>query len=438
MRCPARRPLFPAPRLRTALACLLALGPVFVTGTLRAAEPLPPDTVVQPLLADHPQWQSLLAQREAERAQARQIALGDSEWSVELAAGQRRYRGPSAGEPGTREWRTGLSRPWRLPAQQAADQATSQAWQQLGDVQLHAGWHGLLVQLLEQHTEWLLARRQADIWSAQEDTAEIQRESARKRVMLGDAARMDLVQAEAAHAQALAQAAAAKQRVAAIERQLLARFARWPVAALPSASDSWLGAQAALATVPERLDAEARAALAQALPSLQAAAARLALSAQQARQADAARIAPPTVGVAVTQDRSGAEQALLLQLNWPLGGAYRAEAARAQQARYQAASAEQVAVEAQADAALVQRWQDTRDAMARWAFQRDAQTRLEEAAQALDKGYRMGEGQLDQVLQARRLAREQALQAAQSEAEAWLALWRWQLDSGARWTAPQP
>ena len=140
----------------------------------------------------------------------------------------------------------------------------------------------------------------------------------------------------------------------------------------------------------------------------------------------------------MTQDRSGAEQALLLQLNWPLGGAYRAEAARAQQARYQAASAEQVAVEAQAEAALVQRWQDTRDAMARWAFQRDAQTRLEEAAQALDKGYRMGEGQLDQVLQARRLAREQALQAAQSEAEAWLALWRWQLDSGARWTAPQP
>lgn len=425
----------PARPLGLAVACALAALLAF---TAEASEPLPPDAVTLSVLSTHPLWQSHLAQREADLAQARQTAVGPGEWAVDLSGGTRRYRGPASGEPGTREWQTGLSRPVRLPGQQAADEATADAARRAGEAALLLGWNELAAQVLDNHADWLLAARQASIWDAQVEVARQQADGVRKRVQLGDAARLDAVQAEAALAQARAQAAAASQRLLALERRLSLTLPGWPRSPSPLAPESWAAAESALQAVPANLDEATMQALLQRHPAQVRALALLDVGAQQARQADAARRGTPTVGVQLARDRSGAEQALLLQVNWPLGGAYRDLAAQAQQARYRAATAQQAAELAEARATLQQRWQATHDAMARWHWQRDALARLEEAAEALNKGYRLGEGPLDQVLQARRLAREQALQSAQAETEAWLALWRWQLDAGMRWPAPTP
>lgn len=416
-----------------ATACVLAVMPPFPT---RANEPLPADAVALSVLGTHPLWQSRLAQREVDLAQARQTAVGPGEWSLDLSGGARRYRGPASGEPGTREWQTGLSRPVRLPGQLAADEAVADAAGRAGEAGLLLGWHDLTAQVLETHGEWLMAARQAAIWASQADVAEQQAASVRKRVQLGDAARLDAMQAEAALAQARAQATAASQHLLALERRVNLTLPGWPLTPPPPASDSWMTAQAALRSVPSTLDEGAMQALLQRHPAQVRALALLDVGAQQARQADAARRGTPTVGVQLARDRSGAEQAVLLQVNVPLGSAYRDLAAEAQQAQFRASSAQQAAQLAEARATLQQRWQATHDAMARWQWQRDALARLEDAAQALDKGYRLGEGPLDGVLQARRLAREQALQAAQAETEAWLALWRWQLDAGGRWPPP--
>lgn len=415
--------------LAAALTCLAAL-PVC------ASEPLPPDGVALSVLSRHPLWQRQLAQREVDLAQARQVGVGAGEWSLDLSGGTRRYRGAASGEPGTREWLTGLSRPVRLPAQLAADEAVADAAGRAGEAGLLLGWHDLTAQVLETHADWLLAARQAGIWAAQVAVAEQQAESVRKRVQLGDAARLDALQAEAALAQARAQATAASQRLLALERRLGLTLPGWPLTPPPPSADSRTAAEAALRGVPATLDDDTLQALLQRHPAQVRALALLDVGAQQARQADAARRGTPTVGLQLARDRSGAEQAVLLQVNVPLGGTYRDLAAQAQQAQYRASTAQQAAQLAEARATLQQRWQTTRDAMARWQWQRDALARLEDAAAALEKGYRLGEGPLDQVLQARRLAREQALQAAQAETEAWLALWQWQLDAGTRWPAP--
>jgi hypothetical protein len=141
----------------------------------------------------------------------------------------------------------------------------------------------------------------------------------------------------------------------------------------------------------------------------------------------------------VAQDRSGAERLLSVNLSWPIGGASRslAHAAQLQQAQAVALQGQDSRRRVALD--LQQAWQDTQDSALRWQWSRAASQQLDTVATSLEKGYtQLGEGQLSEVLQARRLAKDQALNTVQAECDTWLALWRWQIESGERWQAPSP
>jgi len=427
-------------RPRLVLAAALCATLFHGAALAQAASLLPPDEQVIKVLSQQPSWQAQRQQSDADGARAEQTRVGSAEWTPSFSYGRRSYHGASAGEPATREWAVDLSRGLRLPGKAQADQALADTQRQSSQAQTLSLWRTLSLGLLQHHAEWLKAVRTEAIWQAQVDLSQSQLRLAERRHQLGDAARIDATQVAANQAQAMAQLAAATQKRLALGRQLQSLYPGWPLptqgATPPDLADSWPQAQQALATLPSRLDEAALQALLNQHPDKLAADQARTQAQALARRADAERLADPTVGVQVAQDRSGAERLLSLNVSWPLGSAYRDLGHTAQWRQAQAVALQSEDAQRRLQNELAQAWQETLDSAARWQLAREAQNQFDAVASALDKGYRLGEGQLSDVLQARRLAKDQALLGAQAEIDTWQALWRWQIESGQRWVAP--
>lgn len=430
--------VMPPQVLAAALCAILLLGPA--QAQAQTASLLPPEDQVIQVLSQQPSWQAQLQQGEADRARAEQSRVGTAEWTPAFSYGQRSYHRAARGEPATREWAVDLSRGLRLPGKAQADRALADTQRQSSQAQTLSLWRTLSLGLLQRHADWLKALRTEAIWQAQIDLSQSQLRLAERRHQLGDAARIDATLAAANQAQAMAQLAAATQQRLALGRQLQTLYPGWPLATPgatpPDLNDSWPQAQQALVAIPTSLDdAALQAMLNQHPDKLAADQARLQAQAL-ARRADAERLADPTVGVQVAQDRSGAERLLSLNVSWPLGSTHRDLGSAAQWRQAQAVALQSEDAQRRLQNELTQAWRDTLDSATRWQLAREAQLQFDAVAKALDKGYRLGEGQLSEVLQARRLAKDQALLCAQAEVDTWQALWRWQIESGQRWVAP--
>uniref|UniRef100_UPI0025B7EE9E TolC family protein n=1 Tax=Aquabacterium sp. TaxID=1872578 RepID=UPI0025B7EE9E len=402
---------------------------------------MPPDEVLQATLSQHPLWLARQARGDAERHRADMARQGGAEWTPSFSLGQRSYHGTSAGEPRTREWSAELARGLRLPAKARADQTLADSQIALSQADTRLAWHELTLGLIQAHGSWLKALRQEAIWRAQADLADRQWQASQRRLQLGDAARIEVTQLAAQKAQAQAQLLAATQQRQALAAQLGSRYPAWPLqptdastapgnAAKASSFDLARQAMAGLPSPPQAGEPTRH-------PALLASERAQALAGALARQADAERVSDPIVGVQIAQDRSGSERLLALTVSWPWGGEHRRLNAAAQQQDAHAAArlADDQRTRLLAD--LRQAWQDTQDTAARWALAHEAHTQLSQAAASLEKGFRLGEGQLGELIQPQRLANEAALQEAQAEVDTWLAIWRWQLESGQRWVAPE-
>lgn len=414
---------------------------------------MPPDEVLEATLSQHPLWRAQQARGEAEQHRANQTRQGRAEWAPSFTLGQRSYHGASAGEPRTREWSAELARSLRLPAKARADQVLADTQIALSQADANLAWHELTLGLIQAQGSWLKTLRQEAIWRAQADLAERQWQAAQRRQQLGDAARIEVTQLSAQKAQAQGQLLAAIQQRQALATQLQSRYPGWPLqppapSATTDASSTTRDKPASTATASTDSFDLARQTLARLPappqpnetslhPALLASERTQALASALATQADAERFSDPTVGVQIAQDRSGSERLLALTLTWPLGSEHRRLNAAALQQDALAAARQADDQRARMLADLRQAWQDTQDTTARWQLAREARTQLGQAAASLEKGYRLGEGQLGELIQAQRLANESALQEAQAEIDTWLAIWRWQLDSGQRWAAPQ-
>jgi outer membrane protein TolC len=250
-----------------------------------------------------------------------------------------------------------------------------------------------------------------------------------RRQRLGDAARMEALQADAALSQSQAMQTTAQARADAARAALLGQFhGAWPLgdaaptlpppqAPQPAAADAlrvWLDANPELAVA--RLDARA-------------------LTAQRDVE-ERDRRPDPTLGVRVGRSLGGAEQVLMFTASLPFGGAYRqagveATAERAAQMEALALDLERrLAIEADA------RLREVQSTYTGWQRTAQAARQFEQSAAGLARGYQLGEGSLGEVLAARRLAHEQRLAEVQSAVDAWVAVWRAALETGRLWPAP--
>lgn len=386
---------------------------------------LPPAASVMQALADAPAFRAARLSVDAERSVHRQYQVGAHEWTATAYAARRNLANPTFQI--TEEWEVGIERAVRLPGKAAVYDAAGRALVDQAQASLHKVWREQARLLLERYGAWLRDREAARVWGAQTQLLQRQLDVVTRRRKLGDAARIEQQQASAALTVAEAQAQAAADRLVTARESLDRQFpgldliavAAAPLPAALPIHDAGFGSDAWSRT-PEVTLARSLSGVAQ----------------TQLRLDLAERHADPTVGVRVGRQGNGNESYAGLTLTVPFGGAYREAGAAASASRAAAAAQSQADAERLAQVELNQRAREASTAYESWKRNADAAAQLGTVADGMARGYQLGEGNLVDVLMARRLANEQQLGASIGLVDAWMTRSRFVLEEGELWDRP--
>ena len=407
---------------RVALLLLASIG-----GPALGAGPtpdLPPTEVVARVLRGNPGVQAAASQIRVEEANRTRLEAGAYEWSVRLGAQQRRVSPVAASSDRFNEWNAALERPFRLPGKAGLDAELGAAGVSLAETAYGDTLHESSRMLLKAWFSWLKESAAASQWDEQVALLDKQTRSVGRRQQLGDAARIETIQSEAAMAQAEAQRVQARIRQQTAGEDLRRRFPGLPIVApaglseptaIPGSDEEWINRL--LEHSHEYQLARQEAQRAQIM----------------AGRSSRDRLPDPTVGLHVSRERAGEERVVGAYVSIPLSGTARragSDAALAQAevaGRREAASSQKIVAEA---VALVQ---SAQAAVPGWQAARQAAERLTRAADMTARAYQLGEGSLNDLLTARRLANEAQLSARLLQLDALELRYRLLLDAHQLW-----
>ncbi len=387
---------------------------------------LPPQAIVLRILQNHPEIHVQDALLRAEEAEGRRLQAGPHEWNLGMSRQQRRIQTPDPATGTTRynEWDASLQRGLRLPGKAQTDDALAHA----GIEALH--WsrgetlHETSRKLLADWFSGLREEASARAWAEQAALLDKQAQQLNRRRELGDASRLEALQATAAAAQARSQARMSRSRANATGIELQQHY---PGLALPEnlpetdpqpltePPTHWL--EIILKQDHELGTARAETRRAQLL----------------ARRADQERLPDPTLGLMMGRERSGEERVTSLTLSIPLPGESRAAQRDAELARADAAARREAAVLQKVKSATLSQIEQTRGAFDTWQASEDAARELWDAADLAARAWQLGEGTLAESLAARRLAFEARLTAQHNRFDALEKHNRLLLDSHRLW-----
>lgn len=369
---------------------------------------LPPLPTLLAAIDAAPEVRAAQALREGGEAERRRLVAGTHEWTVNADYGRRRTREAGITDR-TSEWEVAIERPIRLPGKAGLDQRLGDLKVDAAELGLADARHETARAVLAAWYDWLREQTAAGVLRAQADAAAREAAAVTRRSQLGDASRLDAIQAEAAAAQAGAAARIAEGRAAAAAASLRQRY---PELALP-----------ARPTLPEPPTPGAE------LESLVDIALEhdhgllLARSAAERARAESLRAAAerrpdPTFGVRYGRERDSAEHVVGAYVAIPLGGEYRSATADAARAGATAAAEQANAAERRLAAELRARYEMVSATHAHWRLAEDSAARLAAAAERLAVAQGLGDVTLADVLLARRQALEAALQASAARIDA--------------------
>ena len=171
---------------------------------------LPPDREVAAVLSQSPAWRAASQSIGTEQETHRQALTGPHEWVGSVGVAQRQIR--DASPDNTIEWEAGLERTLRRPGKRDAADRLGGSRVELARGMRSLPWRGQARALLARYGSGLRGREAARVWVEQVALLQAQADAVAKRQRLGDAARIEQVQVEAAVAQAQAQAVVAEGR----------------------------------------------------------------------------------------------------------------------------------------------------------------------------------------------------------------------------------
>lgn len=405
---------------------LAASGAAAMPAADAAPPRLPGDEAVRPLLQQLPAVRQASAQREAARARGDRLRVGSAEWTARVGLDR---RSEQAGARFT-EAEIGVERPWRASSKREADGALAGSEQRLGQLLVADAWHEAARGLLRDWFDALRDAHAARLLQAQAELVAQELSVVRRRVSAGEAARLELLDAEAELSRVQGQAARAQSqarvRRLAFERLYPGLPAPEATGRLPEWGDEAIEPQRAYAAI---LDDN---------HELELAEARAARADQHARRVALERRADPTVGVRATRERGGQEHVLGVVVSIPLGGAGREADARAALAEADAAREDVALVRQRVETQALQTALEVGATQAARRALREAQARADQSAALQSRAYALGEGALADLLRARRNALE-ARQAADAAAiDEWQARERLRVDSHQLWASPEP
>lgn len=410
--------------LRLSILAACALLVVRTGGAAEVLANLPPEPAVARLIAAAPEIMAAQAMRDAETAQRERLKAGSYEWVVRLGGQRRRVLPEGASESGFSEWNGALERAVRLPGKagidaELGDAGVAQAETALGDAR-----HEFARALLQAWFAWLREGRALRQWQTQEASWQNQAQGVGRRLQLGDAARIESVQIEAALAQASAQRAQAEARVAIAADVLRTRFPGIPLEDQPTLAE------------PTPLDGSAAEWVARMLEhnhELRLATHETRKAELHAERARSDRLPDPSFGLAYARERAGEERLLGAYVSIPLPGGARSAMADAGRAQAAAAERREAATRRRIEAEAAARYQAAQAAVPAWQAAQQAADRLRQSADMLTRAYSLGEGSLSDLLLARRQANEALVSAETLRLDALEARYRVLLDAHLIW-----
>lgn len=403
---------------------LLAAFLMNSAGAAEALPYLPPADTVARVLAGSPSVLAAGSQVRAEDANRRRLELGAYEWTLRLG-GQQRKAYP-AGGPDERfnEWNAAIERPLRLAGKASADARLGVAGVELAEAAHGDALHEASRSLLKSWFLWLRESASSAQWSEQVGLLEKQVKAVQRRQQLGDAARLESIQSEAALAQAVAQQAQAevRQRIAADD--LARRFPGLPLRVPAGTAEPLPVAGAADEWIAGILEHSHELGMARG----EVQRSQL-LAGRTARD----RLPDPTIGIHVSRERNGEDQIVGAYISIPLAGGARRATADAALAEADRAGHREVAALQKVTAEAAALYHSASAAYATWQSGRSAAERLSQVADMTARAYQLGEGSLNDLLTARRLANEAQLAARLLQLDALESRYRLLLDAHQLW-----
>lgn len=404
---------------------LLLLGGIGGTGFCAEAPPgLPPTEIVARLLLANPSVQAAGSQITVEEANRRRLEAGSYEWSLRLGGQQRRSHPATGPDERFNEWNAAVERPLRLPGKAALDSELGAAGVALAETGHGDAVHEASRNLLKSWFAWLRESAAATQWSEQLALLDKQASAVKRRQQLGDAARLETIQSEAALAQAGAQLAQARVRQQTAAEDLRRRYPGLPVAVPTAIADP---------TPVEGGESEWINAILEHSHELELSRGETQRARIAASRASGDRLPDPTFGLHVSRERAGEDRIIGAYINLPLPGGGRRAASDAAQAQTEVAIHREAAATRKISAEAAMLYQSASAAFASWQAGRNAAAHLTQAAEMTARAYQLGEGSLNELLAARRLANEAQLSARLLQLDALELHYRLQLDAHRLW-----
>lgn len=332
-------------------------------------------------------------------------SAGNHEWTLRVQAQRRQWRD---GGPSSREWMAHLERPLRWPGKAGLDERLGDAERQWARAMLGEARHESARALADLWLMDLVARRREELLGGQVALAEANLAAVQKRRRAGDASLLDEQQARAdagdvARELILAQTVRVKA-LAGLQTRFGALVPEGVTLGEPG--EPALPQPAWQARVLDEADA---------LKARQAAVERARLGAARAH---ADRRPDPVIGVFTAREARGTERLVGLSVSLPLGGQYREQRASQQdrEADMAASALEKLRREVELEAR--ETWADAQGSRSRWQLSHDTARLALENARLAQRGYALGEADLQSLLLARRQAGLSGLAALEAQGEA--------------------
>jgi cobalt-zinc-cadmium efflux system outer membrane protein len=399
------------------LSCLLA-GAAYASPAPEVQSVLPP-AVVQSLLEQDPEVLAASAALNVAREDGKALEQSPYEWTARVTA-QRR-----SSDPGVRsnEWNTGLERTLRLPAKGGADRHIASATVDEGLARYRLARRAAARTLFDLWVEWQTAQQQKTLAAAHAKAAQDNVAAVEKRGKAGDASKLDasLARAELAEQQRLENDA--KTAVAVASAKLHARFPGMPEqpGLMPTPAPFALSAHA----LRERMVAGSAI--------LQEADAQLRKAKAQNARAKADRIPDPTIGIYTGSEARGQERITGVMLSIPIPGPQRGTRASSASFAAEMTRQELELKRRDVEANIAVMIATAEGAYAGWQIAEAGASAMRANATLTQRAYVLGEGDLQALLSAGRLATSAEQTALSAKAAATRAYYSVLLDANLFW-----
>jgi outer membrane protein TolC len=384
---------------------------------------LPPHDQVDAALSSHVNVLNAETGIRIEQVNQRKWNSGNYEFNVRAGSAKRQVG--STG-PKLNEWDVAVERPLRLINKVMIDsdigeEVVARANHVLGDARHETGRA-----LLHLWFNWQREQMQVTVWQQQVEILKHQAQTTAKRLIAGDAPRMEMSQANAVVSQASVSLQQAKMRAELAGNELAKQFPNiiLPPRLTPSEPQS----------IPEDFEFWKQTILGH-NHELEMVRSERRIQQMLAQRSRADRLPDPTIGVRYSNEMGGNEKVTGMYLSIPISFGLRS--ANAENAEYQAqiAGDRENAVARRLEADIYAAHMQALIGFQIWTQAKDAADSMRQNAELVTRAYSLGEISLTETLTARRLALESALSESLARLDANEARYRLLLDAHKLWTS---